>query len=362
MNKNINIICKYASEYGGNFIPSILFLAKELRKNRKVIFTFPEETKSRFWIKKIQDEGFRVYFFKTNFKKEIISINKKEEIGYSYFHFISGLRAKLIYPFSRKMKLIIHVHSDFTGNKSISWKRKIKYFVEYNLLRRDAKYVFVSESLFNKKKKTFHSVSNCLCIDRIFESSVDIESFKIKNGISNNDTVFLLFGWSPYIKGVDIAIRAFEQIVNEGNKGYKLVIIHGRGNGRENCINYLKESLGDDKFLYNKNIIFEKPVEDVFSLFRLSDVLILSSRSEGFSYSVLEALYFNLRVLSSDIKACQWANGYDNFATFKSENYLELADLLKKNISFKKKEYFNKDILEKYSPEKWAESIIDIIG
>ena len=40
--KTINIACGYSAVYAGNFIPSVLSVAEKLKKDYRVIFSFPK--------------------------------------------------------------------------------------------------------------------------------------------------------------------------------------------------------------------------------------------------------------------------------------------------------------------------------
>ena len=365
-NKSINIVCYYASEYAGNFIPSILHLSESIKSKKRIIFTFPKEAENRYWIKHIREKGYDVFFIsnfsnKHVFKKELREINKDNNVNIVYTHFVSGLKAKSVYPFSHKIKLVIHVHSDFTGSRSHSFKRKLLRFLEFNLIRRDAKYIFVSKYLCPKVNKRFFAINNAVCVDRIVDKALDIKDFKVQNYISDNDTTFLIFGWSPFIKGVDIAVKAYLDLPAELKNKAKLIIVHGRNDGYERCINFLKTKLQSDEFLNEKSIVFVKPLEDVFSLYSMTDVFVSASRSEGFSYSVIEALYFGNQCLVSDIKGTIWSKDYDNVSVFHSENSDELSKLMAECLSEKKKKILNTKIIDDFSIEEWSKKIGQIL-
>ena len=206
-NKTINIVCHYASLYGGNFIPSLIALANKLIINYRVIFTFPLEAKGRNWSEFMKQNGLTVLFidFSKGFRKQIKRINKINNVSVVYTHFISGLRTKSLYPFSKRIKLLIHIHSDFSGGSKQSGFSKIKSFIEHRVLRKDAKYIFVSEAMYNKfsLKDNYFYIQNALALERIpSKENSSIELAKSK--ISNKDTVFLTFAWSPYVKGIEV--------------------------------------------------------------------------------------------------------------------------------------------------------------
>lgn len=364
--KTINIICHYASIYGGNFIPSILELGRSLQaKSYSVLFTFPIEAKDKNWAKHLLKCGFNVFFIDFNkrvFKKELKRINNAFNVDILYTHFISGLRIKLIYAFKKQMKLIIHIHSDFSGGSRKKLKELIKETIEYKIIRKDAIYVYVSEKLYSASKNKSAScyLPNSLCLNRIPCDRFNLDEFKRNNHINEANTIFLAFGWSPKIKGIDICIESF--LKSKANEfGSKLIIVHGFNNGYKKCIDFLNKKIDITSLLESKNVVFTDPTEDVFSLFKLADIFVSSSRSEGFSYSILEALYCGLDVVSSDIDGVQWAKKYKEVSFFKSENIDELASIFNKKCQFKKNNHKNQEILSEYSLKKWIDNIINLI-
>lgn len=354
---NINIVCSYASIYGGNFIPSILFLANSIKeKGNEIIFTFPNGAKNRKWAEYIQNQGYKICYisFGRGFSKHIKTVNRENGVDVMYAHFLSGLKIKLLYPFSKKIRLLIHIHSDFSAGKNNGPIAKIKRFIEYKLLRKDAIYFYVSREMSEKHKAFNKSIylPNALCVERIPCEKFDVISFKNQFKITDKDTIFLHFGWSPYVKGTDIAVKAFLNSKYKISKS-KLIIVHGREGGYDDCLKYLKEQNLND--IDPNQIVFIPPVEDVFSLYDLADVFISSSRSEGFSYSILESLYFNLKVLSSDIPGVQWAKKY-NVEFF--NNIEGLIRAINNSLSFKKKICFNNRLADNFNINEWCSTIL----
>ncbi len=358
--KTINIVCHYASIYGGNFIPSMLYFANSNREKYRILFTFPFQAKDRNWANYIISCGYKIEFIDFSdktFKKEIKRVNKNYCVDIMYTHFLSGLRVKSVYPLNKKIKLVIHIHSDFTGGAKLNVYSKIKCFVEHKILRKDARYIFVSEEEKKKyKNKKYLYLPNALCLDRVPCQNIDLLNFKNKHQIPQNSTLFLTFGWSPFIKGVDITVASF---LKSENANSRLIVVYGKDDGYKKCVEFLTKCLGGNDFLNDKQIIFIKPEDDIFSLYRLCDVFISSSRSEGFSYSILEALYFNLKVISSDISGVKWSKKYKNISFFKSEDKESLASLISQFHGFKKGSILNKELLEDYNIKKWSDVLIE---
>ncbi len=365
--KTINVICHYSSDYGGNFIPSLLDLASHLT-NYSIFFSFPIETKNKNWIAYIKKQ-YHVYFFRidknAHMKKDIKSINKNIKTDIVYAHFMSTLFCKMLYPFSQKMKMLFHIHSDFTGgNGHKSFLTKFKEFITYKLLRRDVSYIYVSKYLL-EKQKTPNSfwVPNSFAEHRVPCKDFNKNDFLNKHKINDDDTIFLFFGWSPYIKGLDVVVKSFLALDDNVRKKTKLIIVYKRGNGMNICSEYLdKNNIAGWR---ESGIIFIPPAEDVFSLYQISNVFISASRSEGFSYSILESLINGDLVFMSDIEGTDWAQKYEGVYVFPSEDYMFLSSLMVKAIannldSVNINERHNK-IIRDYDINKWTKSICKII-
>lgn len=354
--KTINIVCNYASLYGGNFIPSLLAFARHISPDNKVIFSFPVGAEERTWAKYIESEGFQVFYFNKKIVKDIKRINKANSVNVVYTHFVSTPIAKLFSPFSKKTKLVIHIHSDFRGgNSKLSFTSKLKKLVFEKMIRKDANYIYVSETLKNEDRlKNSFYVRNALCLERI-PSSDDFTRFeKISD---SNSVTFLMYGWSPFVKGVDIVVKAFANLDDYYKKACKLLIIHDN-NKEKDCADYIKEKTGID-VKECENIHLLNPVENVLKLYDFADVFISASRSEGFSYSILEALHSGLDVIMSDIEGTKWAKEY-GAVQFKLNDTSDLIEVLKREIDSKHKKVKNEEIEDAFSIEKWVKSIADI--
>ena len=358
-NKVINIVCDYASIYGGNFIPSILRFANLIKDSYFVFFTFPLEAKERNWAQYIINSGFSVQyieFHKKTFRRELKKLNRLKSVNVVYTHFLSSLRIKLMYPFSFKTKLLFHIHTDVSCGTKAGLFAKAKNFIEHRILRTDAVYFFVSKDLKNAYKvgKNHYYLPNALCLERVPCNCIDAETLKSNYHINKENTVYLTFAWNPFVKGTDIIVKAF---LDDKNQNNKLIIVYKRDGGYEKCVSYLKETLKSDSFLQDNRIIFAPPIEDVFNYYKISDVFISASRSEGFSYSILESLYFGLKVISSDIKGTEWAKSYDSVISFESENSAKLNSIINNLKSFKKHNNVQEKMIHDFDIDCWCAAI-----
>ena len=94
-------------------------------------------------------------------------------------------------------------------------------------------------------------------------------------------------------------------------------------------------------------------------------MLVHTSRAEGCSYALQEAIYSGLKIISSDIPENLFAMEIPTVSMFRNDDYSDLY-LKMKNLLDKKNESDIKDVNEsreiirsKYSIEVWADNIMD---
>lgn len=125
-----------------------------------------------------------------------------------------------------------------------------------------------------------------------------------------------MFGADWYRKGVDIAIKAVKKIENAS-----LIIIISVG--KEKVIADLVKIFGEIPSF----VKFENSRNDVATFYRAADVFIAPSRSEGFNYSIVEALYSETLVIASNINPHGKILSDEFLFESENENKLEQAIL-----------------------------------
>ena len=365
-NDVINIVSNYNSIYGGNFIPSIISIARELSKSSKVILSFPLSSKQRNWMQFLLSCDFDIEFFDSStskrIKKTVKEINKKRKVTIVYSHFLSALLVKSLALFNKRIKLIIHLHSDFTGGKKMPVMFYIKKYFADRIARRDALYIYDSiQQKRHSKAKFCWQVPSGISFDRVPCEQLNIQSFKKEHGIQNDDCIFLVFGWSPFIKGVDIICNALEMCLLNGKNNFKLLLVHGKDDGYDRCLKYIKEKCNYE--VIKKNVIFVQPIEDVFSYFHISDVFVSSSRSEGFPYSILEALATEKPIIVSEIDATKWSFEFQSVFHYSVEDYASLSKIMLSIDNLCKEVDLidaKEKALNKYSISIWTNSVLEV--
>ncbi len=195
---------------------------------------------------------------------------------------------------SLKIPIICDLHSNFLHDG------RIRIFLEkLNLLKAD-KYVAVSNNVKNGFLKCFQSQAEKLTGKiTVIENGIDINLIKSKSqdidksslGFGEQDFVFGAVGRLESIKSYDLLIRAFGLLKKDTND-IKLCFV-GSGS-QEIFLKELVNSLG-----LSKKIIFMGNQTNPYSFYKFFDCFVISSKSEGLSIALLEAMAFGLPIIST---------------------------------------------------------------
>jgi len=183
-------------------------------------------------------------------------------------------------------------------------------------------------------------------------------SFRATRGVAEGTVAFLLFGWDPTRKGVDVLTRAVEIVPRLTPRPFCCLIV-----GRENDSSDLSDVVGDDPHL---QVI--QPVQDVRELYGVADCLVSASRAEGLPYAIGEAMASGLLVISSDLPQVLETYGPAGrgLVSFETGNAEDLAAAMAQVLSMAPEERrhlgaqsaaFARDHL---SIDRWAEGILTV--
>ncbi|MCV6599443.1 MAG: glycosyltransferase [Alphaproteobacteria bacterium] len=250
------------------------------------------------------------------------------------------------------------------GNRAIDLvcNKMIKYFVK----NKNIKYISTTH---NYRSKRFKRLDYCLAI------SDDLKEHLIKEGISSKKILLCpnavklepidsnykfhktpvlgAFGRLHKVKGYDLLITAFSEIINKGIKAK--LIIAGEGTERNKLEKQIK------KLNLEKHITIHPWVKDKRKFFKKIDIFCLSSRSEGMPLSLLEAISFSKPFVSTDCPgAVEIYNRKNAGIIVKRENVKQLSAAMEeliineskaKNMSKKAhltlKSFYSQEIMEK---------------
>lgn len=186
-------------------------------------------------------------------------------------------------------------------------------------------------------------------------SSATRASQRTALGLGEDKKLVLLFGWSPYIKGVDIAARAIAGLQDEG-------FVLGLVTGRDMTADKLRDWLSSQGCAI-PNIRLLPPIENVFDYHQAADIMLSASRSETFSYALAEALYARVPCVLSDIPGTRWAAAYETATVFPAGDAAACAGALKKAAAgFPPAAYeqAHARVAEACSLQRWVDGVIAV--
>lgn len=145
------------------------------------------------------------------------------------------------------------------------------------------------------RKGNIEAIPNGIDINR-FGPRPDREETRRRFGLPVEAKVILAVGNARPIKGYDFLIESFARIAAEDENIY---LVFGGGNQ----IYYPREKYLDPlitRYGLEERIVFTGFVPDVETLYGAADLFVLSSISEGFSLTTVEAMASGLPVISTD--------------------------------------------------------------
>lgn len=342
------LLCDYAAPYAGNFIPSLTALCDALQnKGVSSVLVLPREAEAFGWCALLRAEGRDVRFLPgSGFFPDLRMLGgvlreKKNAILHVHFGFFPLARALcLLHP---RIRLVLHYHSDFSAGRKPTRIQRVKRALNdlLDVLIGEKRITRISVSEFSGVRKdgcvSIHNalaVQNRFCVDPktgAYFRSDDVtsqggaclrESLRIKG----DETLVMLFCWSPYVKGADVAARAMKRLHDAGETRFLLALVSGVTCNEDQLRAFLQKNTpltGDEPYLR-----YLPPTENVFSYYAAANIFLSASRSETFSYALSEALYAGCACVSSDIDGVQWARRYlapDGFYPVEDDEALAAA-------------------------------------
>lgn len=245
---------------------------------------------------------------------------------------------------NRIQKYVFSIIKNSIDYVLVPGKKGEKYFENYLKYPKDKIKNVINTSVINEKNKK--------------------NNIRKKYNIDDEKKIILYFGRIIRVKGLDILIKAFNNMVN---KDKACLLICGDGEFKQECLKLIKNS---------KNIIFTGKVNssERYDYFFESNIFVLPSRNdngfiEAWGLTVAEAMDLGLACVVSDMVGCSSDLIKDNLngLIFESENFEELSqklDYLIENNDFRHKiaKSANETIKNKYNYEKMSESFLEIFN
>ena len=305
------------SEFGGVKMQSY-YLAKSLVKKGHDITVYTSNacniSKNLDWTGMRIVDGINVEYFKnyaTNqycfqfFFPGIISSLKKNLKKYDivHIHEVRTLQSLILYYFCRKYDVpyIISPHGSLPQmNSKIFFKKVYDYLIGYKILKCASKIIAITRTekeylmKIGIKKENITLIPNGIDFNDYLELPVK-GLFRNEYNINNEDDLILFLGRIHKIKGLDLLVTAFAELLKE-RTNIKLVIA-GNDHGYLHKIKVLIKKLNiEDNIIFTDFIWGEKKL----SAYIDADVYVLPSIYEIFGVTLLEAFACSTPVIVTD--------------------------------------------------------------
>ena len=366
---NILIAADYATPQSGNFIGSLFDLGSTLSAHGdRLCFIFPKAentVKIGSWTDWLRNAGFPVFLLDTtlsedaqfSFLKQIIA---EEKIDILHIHFGLFHHFALHHRKELSCKLIVHEHMEYPVGCN-----RTKQTLHY--IARSALYRFHGVNLISVNKSVHQAhffarhwfVPNGLSEKRNIPQSVDRDDFRKQYGIADNEKAVLFLGWDIERKGLDIAVQAVQELRQQGENVILCLLGLGeRPKPSSHATDFISAKTNIDPL--SDWIRYLPSQEDMFACHRSMDAYLSASRSEAFSYGILEAISQNTPVVCSDIQGTSWCWPYSKTFVYPVEDSHKCAEALRSALDAGQTASNYAELVEKYSIEKWCEQILTI--
>jgi len=365
---NVLIASSYTAPQSGNFIASLIELGKALRKQTdEAVFIFPISPNTQnnpSWLNWLKEEKFTVYLIdrSASAKDMLTELNRiiqKHDITVLHTHF--GMYEHLITHYRNKLnvkKILVHHHFG-VPSKGSAFKQKLKNLIisaRYRLLNIDM--ACVSKDIAASYKLCKRSyVPNSLSLTRYVAEPRTREVCRTSLGITSEQKVCLFLGWSLEVKGLDIAVQAID-ICRKTNPNILLCIVGFGCTPSQKAIDYIQSTTNVDP--HSEWIHYWPDTEDMYAYHKAADVFLSASRSEGFSYALLETLATNTPACVSNIPGNRWSHAYENVYVYSTEDASACAEAILKALNTPKSTSTANRITQDYSINKWCEQVISL--
>lgn len=361
---NILIAADYAAPSSGNFIASCVELGRVMKQSGDALyFVFPENKNTlseSSWVHWLEQEGYIVYLTKKNLSDgQVVDYLKAiiERHGIDILHIHFGLFHHVTVHHRKDLdvKVLVHDHMDFPANGN-KIKQRLQTAARSILYRMND--VAIASVNPQKDRSYFFArhwyVPNGLSQIRNVTRSASREECRMKLGITTEDKMCLFLGWDTYRKGLDIAVKAVDKLRQTDNS--VLLGIVGMGFPPDlGCLKFIADTTGVDPD--SSWIRYFPSCEDMFAYHRAADAYLSASRSEAFSYGILEAISQNTPVAVSDIKGTSWCHKYSKTVVYPTEDPNACARAINQALSLGNSPSNADEIVDAYSIEKWCEQI-----
>lgn len=170
----------------------------------------------------------------------------------------------------------------------------ITFFPKYRKVKIITKSLLAKEFLNEKNFNNIYNIGVGLDTER-FDNCKENKDINELIEEKDNNKYYLYIGRIEERRSILFLLSVFKKVF-EKNKKIKLIIVgNGEKNYTDKCMNYIKENNLNDNIYYFKSL----NQDELPNLYDCCDVFVLPTQYEIFGMVLLEALYFNLKVITT---------------------------------------------------------------
>lgn len=221
-----------------------------------------------------------------------------------------------------------------------------------NIFYCDATMIGCSESVSNSIKRDFPKV-DIRCVNNAinFKRLDNYDEVKLSQDIS-----VMMYGADFERKGVDIAFKAINNLVN---KGYQINFYIVCSINEDICKDKLKKVAGTEEL--PNWVSFLPPRGDIATYYRAMDIFASPSREEGLAYAIPEAAYCGCNVIATRIGGQSYYEKIPGVIFIPAEDPEALSNAILSVVKNGKNQEQSQDFLVKeYGLKKWANDVTEI--
>lgn len=331
-------LCDYAAKYKGNVIESYEYLnRKYFGTDDLMVYAFPQRILPRrdLWYDDFSREA-KTVVYSGGFIGKILDIRRavkrnRLDIVHTRFTDLKTDFAVNIACAGLGVEKIKHYCTSFGKWSGIKKVAADLCYRKWSVI--SASQALSDEAFYNIKARRQSVIDNAVYFPRL-DSFEAIKKTDI--GFSENCVLYFMMGYDYTLKGIDLACEAVKNL----REKYDACLAISVSSNVERITRQITEQFGE----FPEWVRILPPRQDIATYYRLADVYVQASRSEGFCNAVIEAAYCERCVVSSDCEGitCH-AKGKMDFFWFKNGDAYDLEKSLEE-AAFNKD---NRDILEK---------------
>ncbi len=365
-------VADYSATFYSNFLSSLVRLQVPVERELglKSAFVFPEAARDGIWVRQFIEAGIEVSFIDRagshwDRTRMLRRMARGQRAALYHSHF-GTFDADVAYAgLSAGVPVVWHMHSPYP--EAGTMRQRLGERAKFGLIARALvdRIIAVSPSVEQSALRhgapasRFSVVLNAIDVDRAHSLSDPArEALRERYGIPAGEVVFLLFGWSPWRKGVDVLAEAARLLGPSMTGRARCLVVAGEANKEE--VRSLAGSAVPIQVI--------PPVPDVAELYGVADCFVSASRAEGLPYAVGEAMAAGLPVIASDLPPVVEAYGPagTGFAGFRTADPGDLARRMAEMIHLGLEERRRLGLANAtfvrahFSLERWAHQVVEV--